>query len=635
VFHKKSQHWKLLIGLLLGGALMAAVACGAEEAAAPTTAPAAPAAPAATAKPAAPAQPAAPAAPAATAKPGAPAAVAPTAKPAAPAQPAATVAAPKAPSGEVIVATLTMQSNPQRPSKDIGGVGHFGLAFSIYDALIRAPYTAPPNNIPLTGYEPWIAESWTVAADLSSITFKIRKGIQFHKGWGELTAEDVAWTFNDAFLPESVNNGAEELSPELRAGFDVLDPYTVRMNIGEGGYIDTWQFWFVNIGFDTIGIVSKKAYDELGDEGYARETIGTGVYQNTSWRADDEIVSTAITDHFSGIVPDVKTFRAVMMPEVATREAALRTNEIDMGELPIKQLDSVVKAIGGYAQEVGVPRPRGFQFAGNYWGHECTACAPGEVVFPRPGYAEAIEKGYPWVGELGNDESMENARLVRTALNMAIDREKINATVLRGFGRPIYAWMNILPSDPRHKAEWVYPFDVAKAKEYLTQAGYPNGFDMEVWVAGTFPDDQKESGIAAAEMWREFLNIDVTIDQTAYATRRPTTVDKTLNVPFLHGINWMPGQTAAQYICPQSGHIVGLELEDEVCAIGVSNQTELDFEKRKANNEAVQDYVSHWALSAMIVQFGQYYAVGPRIAEWSPYNVTQVEVNSPETIVLK
>jgi hypothetical protein len=136
-------------------------------------------------------------------------------------------------------------------------------------------------------------------------------------------------------------------------------------------------------------------------------------------------------------------------------------------------------------------------------------------------------------------------------------------------------------------------------------------------------------------MWREHLDINATIDQTAYATRRPTTVDKTINVPFMHGINWMPGQTAARYICPQSGHIVGMELEDHMCAIGLSNDEELDFEKRKKNNEEVQDYLSHWALSAMIVQFAEYFAVGPKIAEWNPYNVTQVEVNSPETIVLK
>jgi len=508
---------------------------------------------------------------------------------------------------------------------------------SAYDALIRVPFTAPPENVPQTGYEPSIADSWVVAPDLRSITFKIRKGVQFHKGWGELTAEDVAWTFNDAFLPESVNNGAEELSPELREGFDVLDTYTTRMNIGEGGYIATWEFWFGQIGFDTFGMVSKKAFDELGEEGYARQSIGTGIYEVKSWRADDEVIVEAVTDrvHWSGKVPHVKTVRAVMMPEIATVEAALRTNEIDIGQLPIKQLAALVEDLGGYGQEIGIPRPRVFQFAGNYWGTECKACAADEVVFPRPGFAEAIQKGYPHVGDPRDAVSMENARLVRWAMAMAIDREKIVETVIKGFGRPIYTWMNIRIDDPRHKDEWTIPFDVDKAKQYMTDAGYPNGFDLEIWVPGTFPEDQKECGIAAAEMWREYLGLGVTIDQTAYATRRPTTVDKTINVPFLHGINWQPGQTAARYICPQSGHIVGLELEDEICAIGLSNDAEQDFEQRKKNNEAVQDYLSHWMLVAPIVQFGEYFAVGPRIKEWKPYNPVQVYFNSPETVILK
>ena len=175
-----------LLLLVAGVSLVAllAVACGAEEEAAP-------AAPA----PAAPAAPAAPVAPA----------------------PAAPLAAAKAaePAGEVRAALGgTLQPASQRPSKEVHAIGGLGLQLGIWEDLLRAPHTPPPATPPQTGFEGAVAESWTVAPDFTSITFNIRQDLNFHAypnvDWGQVTATDVAWTFNDAWLPESTNNGAEE-----------------------------------------------------------------------------------------------------------------------------------------------------------------------------------------------------------------------------------------------------------------------------------------------------------------------------------------------------------------------------------------------------------------------------------------
>ena len=125
------------------------------------------------------------------------------------------------------------------------------------------------------------------------------------------------------------------------------------------------------------------------------------------------------------------------------------------------------------------------------------------------------------------------------------------------------------------------------------------------------------------------------IDRTEYAARRPQTVDKTINVPFTHGINWIPGATSARYICAAAGHIVGFTMEQEYCDVGLSNATERSLDQRIANNIAVQDYLSHQMLFLPMFQHSaNLFAVAGTVAEWDPYNSQDVLPNRPESIVL-
>ena len=544
--------------------------------------------------------------------------------------------------GTVTIATEEVPPLIQEPRRDIRATGGIGKDLSIYETIVRAPHVAPPLPPPQdhTSYSPsdlGLAESWEVASDFNSITFKIRADIPWHNNggdWGDLTADDVAFTYNSAFAPDSVNNGAEEIGPEMKVGFDVIDELTVRQNIKPGGFDPTWAWLQGNAGFNGIVVVSKKAFDELGQEGFGTTAVGTGKYQVTQWTADDIVVLESVRDHWTGIQPSVGTVRIVHMPEAASREAALRTGEIDIGALSPQIINNVVDAIGGSVQEIGIPSPSGFQMAGNYWSTDCSDCEGGQM--PRPGWEEGLDKGYPWIGDPSDATSMENARKVRWAMAMAIDRESLIENVLEGLGRVIYAWQNILPDDPLHKDAWIIPTDVAMAKQYMAEAGYADGFDMEIWVPSTFPPGVIAGAEAVAEMWRSQLGIDVKIDRAEYGARRPQTVDKTINVPFTHGINWIPGATSARYICAAAGHIVGFTLEQSVCETGLSNATERSLQQRIANNVEVQDYLSHQMLFIpMFHRSAVLFALSSNITEWDPYNSQDVLPNRPESIVVK
>ncbi|MBT3996033.1 MAG: hypothetical protein HOF01_09555 [Chloroflexi bacterium] len=571
---------------------------------------------------------------------------APTATTAAAAPPAATAptatqsVAPSSGLDNVVIAVLEIPPLIQDPRRDIRASGGIGKDFSIWETIVRAPHVSPPSPPPLdhTNYSPsdnGIAESWEISSDFTSITFKIRPNVPWHDNggnWGTVDAEDVAWTYNQAFAADSVNNGAEEIGPEMKLGFDVIGPMEVRQNIEVGGFDPTWTWLQGNAAFNGIVIVNKQAFDELGEEAYASTPIGTGRYRVNEWVADDKVELEMVQNHWTGDDAHVKNITLVNMPEAATREAALRVGEIDIGNLPSQTINATVDAIGGTIQEIGIARPQGLQMSGNYWSVDCVDCEGG--VMPRPGFEEALATGdFPYIGDPDDPASMESARLVRWAMAMVVDQQSIIDNILDGRGRVIYAWQNILPDDPTHKDEWVIPYDPELARKYMADAGYPDGFDMELWSPGDRDPGFKAAAEATAAMWRKELGIETSIDQTAYSARRPQTVDKTINVPFTHGINWIPGSTSARYVCPNAGHIVGFTLEQSVCDIGMANATEQSLEARIANNIAVQDHMSKWMLFVPMFQApATLFAVSPRISEWTPYNAQDVFPNRPESI---
>jgi ABC-type transport system substrate-binding protein len=332
----------------------------------------------------------------------------------------------------------------------------------------------------------------------------------------------------------------------------------------------------------------------------------------------------------------VKTLRIVEMPEDATREAALRAGEVDIAFIPVKILKRVVDGTGGTAIAVGMPSPNTIYMSGNYWGQTCATCPETDVYRKWPGFLEAIEKGYPWVGDPDDADQMEQARKVRWAMSMAIDRQQIIDTVLGGYGDPVYGALHLQfpPGTPNFQDEWFVPYDPAGAKAMLTEAGYPDGFDVTFWSAPDYPFWEPEVADAVAEMWRENLGLDVSVDHSPYAARRPESVDKTMNVPWLHGWGVPPGGAKANFYCAHPGHLGGVTMPDDVCAVALENDVEPDLQKRIQNNVEFQSYMAHWQVQIGVATVGKYFVQLDRVKDWKPYYEVSY-FNNAETIVVE
>jgi peptide/nickel transport system substrate-binding protein len=350
--------------------------------------------------------------------------------------PTTTTTAAIKPQGELVAALQTFGNENFLPWLDPGSAPLDDL---IYDMLIYY------NNVNRE-FIPGLAESWEVSPDGLTLTYQLRKGVQFSDGWGELTSADVKYNFEMHASKLSVGKAAQT---RRIASMDTPDPYTLVVHFKE----PYRTFWVdLSLGNSGIcqGIVCKKYLETVGEETASQKTIGSGPYRLVGGHPGDYYKFEALDNHWR-VVPEFKTFTLRNIPEISTTVAMLKNKEIDLAIVPIEQLADLKAA--GVAVEVN-------PVAGN-----SLAVSMGGMVIPRDKrYDPAYHNKDPWVDSR-----------VRKAMALAIDRQAISKAIFGGFAVPIG-----VPLETKGSEKYQYPYDPAAAKQLLKEAGYPNGFSLKV-----------------------------------------------------------------------------------------------------------------------------------------------------------
>ena len=381
---------------------------------------------------------------------------------------------------------------------------------------------------------PLLASDWEMSADGVSYTdFTLREGVQFHGGYGEMTAADVAFSWNDAnpkIQPDSIHDTGGDLA-NLVSEVEIIDDYKVRFNwIAFGGHT---LLQYVTNFHEGISIFSKDFFDEVGPEGMRTKLIGTGPFEITEWTQHKGVFLNAVDNHWRKR-PYVASANVLQVTEASVRKSMLKTGQAQIGELALTDWKEMFEE--GFAQA-----PEGFWgdssyvYSGNYWedklaidGQPFTSDEPGDLLFKPP-----LDTSLPWIGDPADEASMERSKKVRTAMAMAIDREKLMTALTDGFGRVSYApgWD---VDHPFYKSEWDIPHDVAGAQALLAEVGLSDGFDVEWWAgpaAGSGESIQEAIGIE----WLANLNINSTFDKQNYSSFRPSLVNRTNKKIFFSG----------------------------------------------------------------------------------------------------
>ena len=442
--------WKVLAMLaLMGCALLVIVACGGDDEETPAPAPAATAAP--TQMPAPTAAPTmAPTAAPTTQAPRA------TAAPTTAAPTRAPTAAPTEPpvASRITIAMPPMVIQDTLPRKaGFGGVIHLRPAFDFLIGNDRVTYE----------FEPQLAKEWSISPDGTTWSFKLQEGVMFNDapGWQgvEFNADDVVHTWRDVTKEDAALTGAvfwQRWLPD-ESYFDVKGPYELDMNISAPEPI--LDFWASEL---TFVMQSEDYWNAVGDEGYAAHPVGTGAFRFVDHEINSHFLYEKVDNHWRKTAEmDELEFRLIREP--ATREAVLLTKEVQMA------------IISNTVEGVQRIRDRGFSVIRSTQPSNMVELHWGGQFYQLP--EGATEK----FGVTLNENNPLLKVEVRKALNIAINREEMNEVFYGGEMAFMPVTHIFPPSDYGFKDSFVpYPYDPEEAKRLLTEAGYPDGFKMEV-----------------------------------------------------------------------------------------------------------------------------------------------------------
>ena len=314
-------------------------------------------------------------------------------------------------------------------------IGEGPVIYSVYEAMLRHP----PGLIDIEKIQPCLAERWKVGADKLTWTFHLRKGVQWHEGYGEFSAEDVKFSL-DRVLDPKVGSPARKRLPAIDR-ITVVDPYTIE--IKTQNVVPELPAILVNQqpGY----VMCKKAVEKLGKD-IKYHPVGTGPFMFHSYKPRESITLVA-NDKYWGGKPIVRKVLISYIPDNSTRELALRNGEVDAINIPAKQ------------QWIDRLRKTGF-----------------EVNLTSPANMFVIHFNL-------TKKPLDDIR-VRKALCHAIDR----GTLLNYLGKDVakLEYSPLASGYVGHTDDVVrYPHDPEKAKKLLAEAGYPKGFKLSMNISNS------------------------------------------------------------------------------------------------------------------------------------------------------
>jgi len=472
------------------------------------------------------------------------------------------------PAGEAVMAWhVTLAPTWFDPSTAPPQITPFGMLYAIHDALVR----------PLPGQKMGasLAESWRESPDGRMYEFKLRSGLKFHNG-DPVTADDVKFSYE-----RYRGTAFREFQARVQQ-VDVVDPLTVRFRLKE-----PWPDFMTNYGTtaSAAGIVVPKKYvTQVGDEGFRKHPIGAGPYRFVSHTPGVDVVLEAYPGYWRH-APYVKRLVMKSVPEGTTRAAMLRSGEAD-----------IAYALDGPDAESVKRDPRL------------------QIVPSRHASINWLEFAEQW-----DPKSPWSDKRLRLAVNYALDRKAINEAACLGFCPPAGV---IVPRvmDFALQVE-PPPYDPARARQLLAEAGYPNGLDAGelVPIPPFFTTGEAVVNYLNAVGIRVKMR---TLERVAfYAAWR----EKKLRGVFITGAG-NSGNAASrvqEFMYSKGSYAYGgyPDIDD----LFLQQARERDVKRREVLLHRIQQLTIDRAMFAPIMDFRALMGVGPRVTE---HTITWIH-NSP------
>jgi peptide/nickel transport system substrate-binding protein len=456
----------------------------------------------------------------------------------------------------------------------------FKVTINIFETLLN--YGEQDTTI-----HPGLAEKWEVSDDGLTYTFNLRQGVKFHDGT-DFNADAVIYNF-DRWM-----NGDAEKFPyyTMFGGFKADEGHVIK----EIKALDEHTVQFIlkrpqapflkNLAMSMFGIASPTALEKFGDD-FRSNPVGTGPFKFVEWKPNDRIVIEKNPEYWDKELPKLNKIIFRVIPENTARLNALANGEIDV-------MDGLNNS------------------------DEATVLANDQLqIIERP----SMNVGY--LGLTTTRKPFDN-KLVRQAINHAIDKQ----TIIDAFygGKALPAKNPMPPSiEGYNDAIEEYPYDLEKAKALLKEAGYEDGFEIDLWampVARPYmPEAQKVAEVIQESLSQ--INVKANIQSVDWATYLDMATDGEFDMFMLGwtGDNGDPDNFLYTLLDKDSigSNNNAQYSNDELHDILIEAQTVADQEKRNELYKKAQEIIHEDAPWVPLVHSTPLLAAAKDVANYLPH----------------
>ncbi|MBX5436697.1 MAG: hypothetical protein IRZ33_05705 [Alicyclobacillaceae bacterium] len=288
---------------------------------------------------------------------------------------------------------------------------------------------------------PFLAKGWKVDPVHNTITFYLRPGVKFQDGT-DFDAQALKWNiqqFQQQHRPEV--DGIRSMS--------VLDKYTLRLNLVKwDNQLLESICWFVQI-------ISPTAVKKHGVDWAKTHPVGTGPFAFVSWNPDVSIVYRRNPNYWQKGKPYLDEIDLQLIYDTNTAYNTFVSGSADVltraTSIQTKQLEQ---------------------------SHQYNYTSTRNLAFGSAGYGLMLPSGNP-------KDPLSKLKC-RLAVEYAINKQALVKSLLQGYGIAVDQWYP--PSSPFYNPDVKFPYNPAKAKQLLKEAGYPNGFNTQIWTTPGYQD---------------------------------------------------------------------------------------------------------------------------------------------------
>ena len=458
---------------------------------------------------------------------------------------------------------------------------------------------------------PRLVKEWSVSDDGNVWTLHLEENVPFHKGKGNMTAQDIIWSMDNIVSEGTVSGRLAQRQTIFYAeggGMTAVDDHTLQVDTTANGprFDLTWYSTSALL-TGALPVMSQAHVESLGEErAGVEDPIGTGPWQHVEHKTSEVWNLEAVPDHWRK-TPNFAELNVREIAEESTRIANFQAGKVDSIHMSLESLP-VLEA---------VPDTKFLVLPG---GGQTHINIHGQMFVDRDDLGTPRNSSLPWISSNAdlNSVEWEQARKVREAMSIAIDRDLIVEELLGGAGEVnhVFGWMGHESRLNELQDTLVYEYNPDRARQLLQEAGYGDGFDIVMALTTRPFPGTVQMGEIACLMWEE-VGIRCAQERSQMSAFRPKFVDRSHEGVNTHGVGPLPEPLVTYSSSLVSAGVInyGIEhpwLEEHINAAMATFDDEERF--------ALQREVAQWVFDNVVIlpmyKVNWIFPLGPNVDTW-------------------